>query len=260
MRKLREFLRLRKRHDSIKFALILFICATYFLVNGVVQIVSYCGYLNKPTEYILEAYSDSASLEIALQKICDTEGAVCASFQYDYIITTGDNKTLMVSELTQEYLWVCYGIEAETNSNKVWLNSVAFDEFIGDSESGSVRLSYIVDGKTESAEFIRWEPLDSENAYAVSIGTTVSLGNSRTVRVMFDGVDITGSNIRKIESLGYTVLNGKEIRVQSHRQELLLSEMKCCIFATSLSLVGGLAFIKISNFEHRKEKKANINL
>lgn len=251
MKKLLDFLRLRKQYDSIKFALILFVCAVFSLTSGIIQIVSYASYLDKPCEYILEAYSDSASLEIALQKICDTEGAVCASFQYDYIITTGDNKTLMVSELTQEYLWVCYGIEAETNSNKVWLNSVAFDEFIGDSESGSVRLSYIVDGKTETAEFIRWESLDSENAYAVSIGTTASLGNSHTVRVMFDNIDITGTNIRQIENLGYSISNREDMLLQSHEQEMLLLETKCCIFATLLSLVGGLAFVEIYNCKKR---------
>ena len=248
MKKLLDFLRLRKQYDSIKFALILFVCAVFSLTSGIIQIVSYASYLNKPCEYILEAYSDSASLEIALQKICDTEGAVCASFQYDYIITTGD-KTLMVSELTQEYLRVCYGIEAETNSNKVWLNSVAFDEFIGDSESDSVRLSYIVDGKTESAEFIRWESLDSENACAVSIGTTVSLGNSRTVRVMFDSIDVTGTNIRQIENLGYTVSNREDMILESHEQEMVLSEVKYLIITTVLSLVGGFAFVRVYKYE-----------
>ena len=245
MKKLLDFLRLRKQYDSIKFALVLFVCAVFFLTSGIIQIVSYASYLNKPCEYILEAYSDSASLEIGLQKICDTEGAVCASFQYDYIITTGDNKTLMVSELSQEYLRVCYGIESETNSNKVWLNSTAFDEFIGDSESDSVRLTYIVDGKTESAEFIRWESLDSENAYAVSSGTTVSLGNSRTVRVMFDSIDVTGTNIRQIENMGYTVSNREDMLTQSHEQEMILFEVKHCIISTVLSLVGSFAFVRV---------------
>lgn len=245
MKKLLDFLRLRKQYDSIKFALMLFVCAVFFLTSGIIQIVSYASYLNKPCEYILEAYSDSASLEIGLQKICDTEGAVCSSFQYDYIITTGDNKTLMVSDLSQEYLSMCYGIESGTNSNKVWLNSVAFDEFIGDSESDSVRLTYIVDGKTESAEFIRWESLDSENAYAVSIGTTVSLGNSRTVRVMFDSIDVTGTNISQIENLGYTVSNREDILIQSYEQELLFADVKCSIIGVILSLVGGYAFVTV---------------
>lgn len=245
MKKLLDFLRLRKKYDSIKFALMLFVCAVFFLTSGIIQIVSYASYLNKPCEYILEAYSDSASLEIGLQKICDTEGAVCASFQYDYIITTGDNKTLMVSDLSQEYLSMCYGIESGTNSNKVWLNSVAFDEFIGDSESDSVRLTYIVDGKTESAEFIRWESLDSENAYAVSIGTAVSLGNSRTVRVMFDSIDVTGTNIRQIENLGYTVSNREDILIQSYEQELLFADVKCNIIGGLLSLIGGYAFVEV---------------
>ena len=245
MKKLLDFLRLRKQYDSIKFALILFLCAVFFLTSGIIQIVSYASYLNKPCEYILEAYSDSASLEIALQKICDTEGAVSASFQYDYIITTGDNKTLMVSELSQEYLRVCYGIESGASSHKVWLNSVAFDEFIGDSESDSVRLSYIVDGKTESAEFIRWEPLDSENAYAVSVGTTVTLGNSRIVRVMFDSIDVTETNARKIENLGYTVSNREDMLTQSHEQALLFANLKCSIIGAILSLVGGYAFVEV---------------
>lgn len=260
MKKIFDFLRLRKQYDSIKFAFLMFICAAYFLISGIAQTASYMVYVNKPCEYILEAYSDSASLEIALQKICEIEGVISASYQNNYVITTDDNKTLTVSELSSEYLSKCYGIGGSGNNKKIYLNTVAFDEFIGDSEIDLARLSYIADGKTESAGFVRIGEISSETPLALSVGTTASLDNSRVVRVMFDGIDITGSNIRKIESLGYTVSNREDILLQSHKQEMLLSEIKCCIFATSLSLVGGLAFIKISNFEHRKEKKANINL
>lgn len=130
MERFRDFLRLRKRYDSIKFALILFICAAYFLSHGIVQIVNYAHYLNKPAEYILEAYSDSASLETAPDKICETDGVVSASFQRDYVISEGNGKTLTVSELSYEYLFECYGIDTSVNSRKIWLNSVAFDNFI----------------------------------------------------------------------------------------------------------------------------------
>lgn len=245
MRKLREFLRLRKRYDSIKFALILFICATYFLVNGVVQIVSYCGYLNKPTEYILEAYSDCASLEIALQKICDTESAVCASFQRDYVVTSENDAVLIVSELSAEYLLECYRIESDENGKKIWLNTTAFDEFVGETDETSVRLSYTVDGKNESAEFIRCDALDSETAYAVSVGTTASLDDSTVVRVMFDSIDVSGSNMKHLENLGYSISNGEKVILEVHEQELLFLNVKYSIIATVLSLVGAYLFIEI---------------
>ena len=179
-------------------------------------------------------------------------------FRSDYLIIADDNKTLMVSELSQEYLRVCYGIDTDVGSKKIWLNSVTFDEFIGDSESDSVRLTYIVDGKTESAEFIRWESLDSENAYAVSIGTTVSLGNSRTVRVMFDSIDVTGTNISQIENLGYTVSNREDMILESHEQEMVLSEVKYLIITTVLSFIGGFAFVRVYKFESTTARNVSL--
>ena len=245
MKKLFDFLRLRKQYDSIKFALILFVCAVFSLTSGIIQIVSYASYLDKPCEYILDAYSDSASLEIALQKICDTEGAVCASFQRDYIITAENDKTLAVSELSREYLCDCYGIESNTNSKTIWLNTVAFDEFIGESTDTSVRLYYSVDGKNESAEFIKCDALDSETAYAVSVGTTASLDDSTVVRVMFDSIDVTGSNTRHLENLGYGISNREDMLMQVHEQELLFADVKCSIIGVMFSLVGGYAFVTV---------------
>ncbi len=244
MKWLSNFLKLRKQHDSIKFAVILFICAAYFLVHGIIQIVNYASYLNKPVEYILDAYSESATLDIGIDKIKETAGAVSASFQRDYVVTSENDAVLVVSELSSEYLSECYGIESVGNGEKIWLNTTAFNMFVGETDETSVRLSYSVDDKKESAEFIKCEALDSEVAYAVSIGTTASLDNSTVVRVMFDSIDVTGTDIRQIENLGYTVSNREDMILQSHEQEMILSEVKHCIITTVLSFIGGFAFVR----------------
>ncbi len=245
MKKLRDFLRKRKQYDSIKFALLLFVCAACFLVHGIVQTVSYGKFLGCPAEYILEACSDSASLEIAPSKICEVNGVINASFQRDYIITAENDKVLTVSELSDGYLSMCYGIEDVKNGKKIWLNSAAFEEFIGESENTSVRASYAVDGRMENAEFVICNELPSDSALAVSAGTTATLGQSQTVRVMFDSIDITGTDIRKIENLGYTVTNREAITARSYGQELFLAEIKCDVVASVLSFIGGCAFLRL---------------
>ncbi len=245
MKWLSDFLKLRKQHDSIKFAVILFICAAYFLVHGIIQIVDYANYLNKPVEYILNAYSASATLDIGIDKIKETAGAVSASFQRDYVVTSENDAVLVVSELSSEYLSECYGIESTGNGKKIWLNTTAFDEFVGETDETSVRLSYSVDDKKESAEFIKCEALDSEVAYAVSVGTTASLDDSNIVRVMFDSIDVTGSNARHLENLGYGISNREDMLIQSHEQALLFADVKCSIICVILSLVGGYAFVAV---------------
>lgn len=252
MKWLSDFLKLRKRHDSIKFACILFVCAAYFLVYGIIHTVSYANYLNKPVEYILDAYSASTMLDIGLDKIKETEGAVSASFQRDYVVMSENDTVLLVSELSAEYLTECYEIEPAGNGKKIWLNSVAFDEFVGETDETSVLLSYSVDDKKESAEFIKCEALDSETAYAVSVGTTASLYDSTVVRVMFDSIDVTGSNTRHLENLGYSISNGEKVLLDVHAQELLFLNVKYSIVAMVLSLVGAYLFIEI--YKYKKDR------
>ena len=249
MKKLFVFLRLRKQYDSIKFALILFVCAVFFLTSGIIQIVSYASYLNKPCEYILDAYSASATLDIGIEIIKETEGAVSASFQRDYVVMSKNDAVLVVSELSAEYLSECYGIESTGNGKKIWLSSVAFDEFAGKTDENSVRLTYSVDGKKESAEFIKCEALDFETAYAVSVGTTASLDGSTVVRVMFDNIDVSGSNTRHLEDLGYGISNREDMIIESHEQDMTLSEVKHYIISTVLSFLGVFAFVRVYDLE-----------
>lgn len=245
MKKLCELWRIRKQYDSIKLAIVLLLCAVYFLVFGTVRAVSYTKYLHQPVEYLLQAQSESASLDIAPSKLCDIKGVVSASFQRDFIITTDDQKPLSVSELSPVYLYLCYGIEINGSGKKVWLNPTAFDEVFGTSENSCMQAFYTADGKRESAEFIRCKALGSDTAYAVSVGTTSSFGNSQLIRVMFEGTDVTGDNVRKIEKLGYTVSDKEAILTQSYEQEKMLSELKYCAVSMVLSLIGTFAFVRI---------------
>lgn len=242
---LSKFLTLRKRHDSIKFSLILLVCAAYFVGNGIIQIVSYVGYLKQPVEYILEAYSTSASLDVGIDKLKEITGVIGASFQRDYIIISENNTVITVSDFSAEYLSECYGIESFGSSEKIWMNSVAYDEFVGKTDQTSVRMSYTIDGKTETAEIIKCNELVSDTAFAVRAGTTASLDNSRIVRVKLDNANVIGTDVRRIEKLGYEIINREDMLIRSHEQEMILSDIKECIITTVLSVIGGYAFIKI---------------
>ena len=62
---------------------------------------------------------------------------------------------------------------------------------------------------------------------------------------MFEGTDVTGDNVRKIEKLGYTVSDKEAILTQSYEQEKMLSELKYCAVSMVLSLIGTFAFVRI---------------
>lgn len=245
MSRFRSLLKLRRQHDSIKFALIMYVCAACFLTHAIIQIAEYANYLNKPAEYIFEACSGEVSDIIGLGRICQTECVVSASLQRGYIVVSEDDKSLAVSELSAEYLFKCYGIDAARSTERIWLNPTAFDELAGDSQKTSVVLSCSVDGKNKYVEFVKCGALDSEDAFAVSAGTAASLDGSGIVRALLDGIDASGDDIRHIENLGYKALNTEDMLVRSHRQEIVFSDVKYSIITAVISLVCANAFVKI---------------
>ena len=79
---------------------------------------------------------------------------------------------------------------------------------------------------------------NADTAYAVSVGTGAALDGARLVRIMLDGIDMTGTDIRRAEALRYAVSEREAVLAQSHAQEMTLSEVRHCAVSAVLSLTG----------------------
>lgn len=98
---------------------------------------------------------------------------------------------------------------------------------------------------------------NADTAYAVSVGTGAALDGARLVRIMLDGIDMTGTDIRRAEALGYAVSEREAVLAQSHAQEMTLSEVRHCAVSAVLSLTGALAFVRIYRSASRPHNSAN---
>lgn len=242
MRQLSDFLKLRKQNDCVKIALLLFFAAVYFAFSGIAQVAGHAKNAGEPVEYVLTAYSTSASLELGLDELRKSDGAIGASFQREYMITS-ETKIITVTELSEQYLRECYGIQIIGSGKKIWLNDATFSEFVGTTDGSVVRMTYTLGDAVESAEFIRCASLPNDVPYAVSVGNSVTLSENENVRVMFDGVDISGNTVAHLTKLGYGIMNEAAVLTETYEREAVLKDAKYCLIVTALATIGGLGFM-----------------
>ena len=251
MKRIKKLLRLRKQDDCIKLMLVLFLAAGWFTCTAVTQGIEYARLQAQPVEYVLESGLSEGSLEGSLQELQRAEGVAGVSRQREFSITAG-NKLLIVTELERQYLTDCYGIELSDTDSRYWLNREAFSAFFGSRAPSPSRLTYKGEEKMESGEFLLLPGLSGENAFAVTPGSTVTLGAASTLRVMFEHSDPSGADIRKLEGMGFTVLNQTEMQRLSYETELALTRFTYAAAAALFALIAGLAFLKCSREKRRK--------
>ena len=221
MNRVKKLLALRKQDDLVKLALLLFLLTGWFLYTAFSEGIEYARLQARPMEYVAESGVSGAAFERNLQALQKIEGVVGVSRQREILLTAGD-KVLNVTELERTYLTDCYQVKIPDAAARYWLNREAFSVLPG-SASSPARLTYQKEDKTESGEFILFPGFSEENAFAVSLGSTVTLGNSLTLRVMFEHGDPSGADIRRLEGLGFTILNQTEMQRRSFEAELALT-------------------------------------
>ena len=251
MNRVKKLLALRKQDDFVKLALLAFLLAGWFLYTACAQGMEFARIQAQPIEYVAESGVSGAVFERNLQELQGTEGVAGVSRQRESLLTAGE-KLLNVTELERGYLTECYGIELSGTGGRYWLNGEAFTGLFGSGIS-SGRLTYERDEKTENGDFFLFSGFSQESAFAVTLGSTVTLGDSQTLRVMFEHGDPSGADIRKLEGMGFTVLNQAEMQRRSFEAELALTKFIYAAIATLLAAAAGTAFLKCSA-ERRKRK------
>lgn len=251
MNRVKKLLALRKQDDFVKLALLAFLLAGWFLYTACAQGMEFARIQAQPIEYVAESGVSGAVFERNLQELQGTEGVAGVSRQRESLLTSGE-KLLNVTELERGYLTECYGIELSGTGGRYWLNGEAFSAFLGRAASPA-RQTYQREEKTESGEFLLFSGFSEESAFAVTLGSTVSLGNSQTLRVMFEHGDPSGADVRRLEGMGFTVRNQAEMQRRSFEAELALTKFIYAAIAAALAAAAGTAFLKCSA-ERRKRK------
>lgn len=239
---LKKLLHLRRQNDRVKLALLFFALALYFGVSIGVQAMGAAQELGKPVEYVLQSPFTGAVLDTGMQKIREMDGVVGVSRQTERTLKTGE-KALTVTVLEKTYLTDCYDLSITGTGNHFWLSRETFRSSLG-SATSPARCSYQVGDKAESGSFTLAESLPPEESLAVTWGTSVELGNSSTLRVMLGKRDLSGADVRHLESLSFTVQNRELLLEQRYQTELLLTRLWDGTILTLLALAAGIGFWK----------------
>lgn len=236
MKLLFELLRLRKRSDKVKLAMILFLMG-FFLAGdvlwGVTEFFSMAG---EPVEYVLNTGTEGARLDSKLQTILQRDSVICASFQREYALTSG-SKRVLVTEVSPDYLSTCFGLNTAGAGSEFFLSTDVFKTFCGNSTLSPMRLTCNAGEENVSGTFTLYESLPG--GLAVTKGTSLTLGDAQTIRVMLRGRDTSGIETNWFEENGFTIENREVVIETAHETEILIVRLRYGGAACVLSVLLG---------------------
>ncbi len=237
MNRLKELLRLRKRSDKVKAALLLFLLGTLLGADVVSGTADFFIETSKPVEYVLTSGAGGAVLEGRLQSLRQREGVICASRQREYVLTCG-GRSLDVIEISPEYISTCFGLTSSGSGREFFLGREAFISFCGAGTASPARLTCLDGEESVGGAFSMCVELPG--AAAITKGTSMTLGDSQTLRVMMDGSDVSGLDETWLGELGFSIENREVLTEAAHRLELLLARLRyggpACLLALALGV------------------------
>lgn len=235
MKGIAGLLRLRKRSDKVKLALLLFLLGAIFAGDLLIGVAEYFSIVGEPIEYVLTPSTDGAALEGKLRDLLQRESVVCASRQREYTLTNGE-KAVAVTEVSPEYLSACFGLSGANTGTDFFLGGKAFRTLCGNGAQSPARLTCRTGEENISGAFILDERLQDE--LAITKGTSLTLRDAQTLRVMLRGKDVSGVETDWLEENGFMIENREAVTEISHKTEMLMIRLRyggaACILALAL--------------------------
>lgn len=231
-----KLLRLRKRSDKVKAALLLFLLGALLMGDLLRGAAEYFSMAAEPVEYVLDPGADGAALDMKLRELMERESVVCASRQREYTLTGGEN-TVTVTEVSAEYLSACFGLKAGDAGNSFFMGRKAFAALCGRNARSPARLTCLAGEERVYGAFILEEGLPEE--LVLSRGTSVTLGGEKVLRVMLEGKDVSGVETDWLEGSGFVIVNSGAVTETAHETELLGMRLRYGGLACVLALLLG---------------------
>lgn len=237
----RKLLRLRKRSDKVKFALLLFLLGALLMGDLLRGAEEYFSMAGEPVEYVLDPGAGGAALDIKLRELMERENVVCASRQREYALANGES-TVTVTEVSAEYLNACFGLDDTGAGASFFMGRKAFAALCGRNARSPARLTCLAGEERVYGAFILEESLPEE--LALSRGASVTLGGERTLRVMLRGTDMSGVETKWLEDSGFVIENREVVEKTAHETELLIIRLRYGGLACVLALLLGRQLFK----------------
>lgn len=236
MKALRELWMLRRQSGKVKLALLLFGLAGTILASLGAQAGGFAAKVNQPVEYVLSSGTAGPVLDAKLRQLQEEPGVAAASRQREYSLTNG-GRSITVAELSEEYLARCFGLTGSGASQDFWLDPAAFRNFLGNGAQSPARLACQGEDGTVNGTFQMAESLAGREAQAVARGSSVTLAESGTVRVMLERA--SGNGTARLEALGFAVVNREKVLEQNYETELLMARLGWGLLSAALAVAAG---------------------
>lgn len=253
MKWLSKFWKIRRRHGSVKVAILLFLAALYFIGQSIFAVWTYMEFAEQNVEYILGVSNPEGVQSSDLKKLEKLDDVCAVTMQRVYSITYkygAEAKMLPVTEVSPEYLQSAFGIDSASSGAGFYLNQSAWDEMIKgnmtvDGSMKSLSVPYSEDETlSKTAQFVLNDALKNDSPMAFAAGNSVSFAGCTNIRLMTEKTDISGMTLENLRMLGYMVENEQEILEGTHELEIVMLKLKYGLIIAVLAFSLGAVLVK----------------
>lgn len=249
-----KFWKLRKQKDVVKIMLLYFVIGMGFMANAVYHGILLYRIVQSPAEYVVAKIAGSAVTETELEEIRRLEYVIAASRQQEEPVTVkyqmkeADFSCILLSE---SYLETAYGIRKNGAMKTFYMNRKAYEQLMQRTGSGGEELvvSYVMESLAEGDEgqkggtakaVLVTAGIPEEEPVVFCRGDSAELtGDVAELRVRVGRQELDGGNVRRLENLGYSVVNREEIREAEYLRELELVRIQYG------AAVGGICLVSV---------------
>lgn len=223
MKRIRRFLMLRRRYDSVKMVFVFAAVAIVALVMLIDEAVLFYQQKNTIMEYELQKGNTVKAQDI--ENIEKEQLYVCSSFQKSDSITfiSGDNEvTVDYILLEKDYIKEAYGCENLSGMETYYCNNVAWNiiaEALGDSGRSfrdSQREQLQIRDQDDSirvAVLVKIQESDDNNAFIVRAGNRGELADTQQIRILLRQQDLHDDVYRDLTESGFTLKDNSEYTI-----------------------------------------------
>lgn len=244
-----RFLRARRRDDRVKLAVIFGIIGMAFLIMSVVDGINIYKAINQPVDYIVS--SASAGWEKNIRNLEAIDGVVMAGRirRGSVDIFTGKNTVSYdCIQVEKTYAETVYGVDKDSTGQTLYFSSAAYNRLKRANIKREVTsVNYSLGEKRQTASVGMAHTSDSKEELVIIINNGKFTNDDTEAAVRFDGFDITGNVVKKMEKKGFIIEDTeKEYKREMELQKnILCTKYHVIIGVLCMAFVGILVWISM---------------
>lgn len=253
--KIRKFLILRKRSDTVKIMFILAVAGVGFLCRVVWYVWGIYDYVNTPAEYVLAANRTVTKAHV--DELRQMHGVTGASPQAEIsviVVYRGTETPLSCTVLSQEYMEDMYDTKLSAATKRFYMNEAAFSEWksmLSDSNinvpepgraeqarrNAEFAIRYCLpEASPKSAKLIVTQTGEEEGVICTADPDGSLLREACSLRVRFGTHDLDGIRVSRFGEMGYEIENEEVVLAEEYKVKERFFHIRYSLFCCAVCL------------------------